>query len=75
METSRSGGGNLGTRRSDEEEIPDTFHTIATAKEVWDVLEKKYDTEEVRSKKYAVSLYLRYQMTNDKSVEAQSHEI
>ena len=45
---------------------------MSTAKQVWDALQKKYDTEEARSKKYAVS---RYQMTDDRLVEAQSHEI
>ncbi|TYK04299.1 uncharacterized protein E5676_scaffold527G00280 [Cucumis melo var. makuwa] len=48
---------------------------MTTAKEVWDTLQKKYDTEEARLKKYAISQYLRYQMTDDKFVEAQSHEI
>ncbi|KAA0038176.1 hypothetical protein E6C27_scaffold270G00050 [Cucumis melo var. makuwa] len=48
---------------------------MAIAKEVWDALQKKYDIEEERSKKYAVSRYLRYQMTDDKFVEVQSHEI
>ncbi|TYK13884.1 uncharacterized protein E5676_scaffold832G00720 [Cucumis melo var. makuwa] len=48
---------------------------MTTAKEVWDALQKKYNTKEAGSKKYVVSPYLRYQMTDDKFVEAQSHEI
>ncbi|TYK27164.1 uncharacterized protein E5676_scaffold236G00090 [Cucumis melo var. makuwa] len=48
--------------------------TMTTAKQVWDALQKKYDIEEAGSKKYAVSRYLRYQMTNDRSVEALAHE-
>ncbi|TYK26927.1 uncharacterized protein E5676_scaffold876G00090 [Cucumis melo var. makuwa] len=48
---------------------------MTTAKEVWNALQNKYDTEEAGSKKYVVRGYLRYQMTGDKSVEAQSHEI
>ncbi|XP_073225602.1 uncharacterized protein [Cicer arietinum] len=42
---------------------------------VWDALKKKYDTVEAGVKKYVVSRYLKYQMTDDRSVEAQSHEI
>ena len=36
---------------------------------------EKYDTEESTAKKFIVSRYLKYQMTNDKSVEAQSPEL
>ncbi|KAA0050358.1 uncharacterized protein E5676_scaffold293G00700 [Cucumis melo var. makuwa] len=57
------------------DELYDYYSTMTTAKEVWDAQQKKYDTEETGSKKYAVNPYLRYQITNDRSVEAQSHEI
>ncbi|GJW26004.1 retrovirus-related pol polyprotein from transposon TNT 1-94 [Tanacetum coccineum] len=46
-----------------------------TAHKLWEALQKKYDTEEAGTKKYVVSRYLKFQMTDDKSVEAQSHEL
>jgi len=46
-----------------------------TAKDVWDALQNKYNTEEVDSKKFDVSRYLNYKMTDDKSVEEQSQEL
>ena len=65
------------------DELYDYYSTMSTAKEVWGVLQKKYDTEKDGSKKYdtekdgskkyVVSRYLRYQMTDDRSVEAQWH--
>lgn len=57
-------------------EFYDYYSTMSTAKEVWDALQKnQYDIEEAGSKKYAVRRYLRYQMTDDRYVEAQSHEL
>ncbi|GJU33146.1 retrovirus-related pol polyprotein from transposon TNT 1-94 [Tanacetum coccineum] len=46
-----------------------------TTHKLWEALQKKYDTEEAGTKKYAVSRYMKLQMTNDKLVEAQSHEL
>nr|GFC27256.1 zinc finger, CCHC-type [Tanacetum cinerariifolium] len=46
-----------------------------TSHKLWEALQKKYDTEEAGTKKYDVSHYLRFQMTYDKSFEAQSHEL
>ena len=51
------------------------YSPYKSAKLVWLALEEKYDTEEAGTKKYVVSRYLKYQMTDDKSVESQSHEI
>ena len=48
---------------------------MSTAEEVWDALQKKYDIEEAGLKNYEVSRYLRYQMIDDRSMEAQSHRI
>ncbi|KAA0033399.1 hypothetical protein E6C27_scaffold111G00500 [Cucumis melo var. makuwa] len=51
------------------DELKDYYSTMTTAVEVWDALQKKHNTEEAGLKKYAVSQYLRYQMTDHKSVE------
>ncbi|KAK2391773.1 CBL-interacting serine/threonine-protein kinase [Trifolium repens] len=57
------------------DDLYDYYSTYKTAKEVWEALKKKYDTEEAGVKKYAVSRYLKYQMVDERSVEAQSHEL
>ncbi|RZB51885.1 Retrovirus-related Pol polyprotein from transposon TNT 1-94, partial [Glycine soja] len=57
------------------DDLYDYYSPYKSAKLVWLALEKKYDIEEAGTKKYVVSRYLKYQMTDDKSVESQSHEI
>ncbi|KAM1806972.1 hypothetical protein ACFX11_030043 [Malus domestica] len=57
------------------DDLYDYYSSCKTAKELWDAFQKKYDTEEPGAKKFAVSRYLKFQMTDDKSVEAQSHEL
>lgn len=57
------------------DDLYDLYRLYDTTKHVWDALHKKYDIKEARSKKYVVNRYLNYKMTDDKFVEAQSHEI
>ncbi|XP_060960933.1 uncharacterized protein LOC133031452 [Cannabis sativa] len=57
------------------DDLYDYYNSDKSAKEIWEALQKKYDTEEAGTKKYAVSRYLKFQMTDDKSIEAQSHEL
>ncbi|XP_050217643.1 uncharacterized protein LOC126668494 [Mercurialis annua] len=57
------------------DDLYDYYNNEKTAKETWEALQKKYDIEEAGTKKYAVSRYLKYQMTDNKSVKAQSHEV
>ena len=48
--------------------LADDLHDYSpykSAKLVWLALEEKYDTKEAGTKKYAVSRYLKYQMTYD----------
>ncbi|XP_050875184.1 uncharacterized protein LOC127078801 [Lathyrus oleraceus] len=53
----------------------DYYSNFKTTKQVWEALQKKYDIEEACAKKYVVSRYLNYNMVDERSVEAQSHEI
>lgn len=53
----------------------DYYSNFKTAKQVWEALQKKYDIEEAGAKKYVDSRYLNYNMVDERSVEAQSHEI
>ncbi|XP_058761933.1 uncharacterized protein LOC131635332 [Vicia villosa] len=57
------------------DDLYDYYNIHKTAKQVWEALQRKYDTEEAGANKYAVSRYLKYKMVDEKSVEAQSHEL
>ena len=57
------------------DDLYDYYNCDKSAKEIWEALQKKYDTEEAGTKKYAVSRYMKFQMIDRKSVEAQSHEL
>ncbi|XP_058741388.1 uncharacterized protein LOC131613760 [Vicia villosa] len=57
------------------DDLYDYYSNHKTAKQVWEALQRKYDTEEAGAKKYAMSRYLYYKMVDEKSVEAQSHEL
>ncbi|ONI21421.1 hypothetical protein PRUPE_2G065000 [Prunus persica] len=57
------------------DDLYDYYSSYDTAKDLWDALQKNYNTEEAGAKKFAVSRYLKFQMIDEKSVEAQSHEL
>ncbi|XP_062086274.1 uncharacterized protein LOC133792388 [Humulus lupulus] len=57
------------------DDLYDYYNSDKSASEILEALQKKYVTEEAGTKRYAVSRYLKYQMVDDKSVEAQSHEL
>lgn len=53
----------------------DIYHEMESSKEIWDALEVKYMTEDATSKKFLVSKFFNYKMTDDRNVIEQFHEI
>ncbi|XP_023740381.1 uncharacterized protein LOC111888443 [Lactuca sativa] len=53
----------------------DNYKNVETAKELWDFLESKYMTEDASSKKFLVSNFMGYRMTDFRPVMEQFHEM
>ncbi|KAK3007598.1 hypothetical protein RJ639_013992 [Escallonia herrerae] len=53
----------------------DAYHTVKTAKELWNQLERCYITEDATSKRFIVSKFFDYNMVDGRSVMEQFNEI
>ncbi|KAK3004884.1 hypothetical protein RJ639_018303 [Escallonia herrerae] len=53
----------------------DAYHTVKTAKELWNQLERRYITEDATSKRFIVSKFFDYKMVDGRSVMEQFNEI
>lgn len=53
----------------------DIYHNKGTAMEIWEALEVKYLLVDARGKKYLVSRFFNFKMTEDKLVPQQLNEI
>ncbi|KAK3006750.1 hypothetical protein RJ639_015521 [Escallonia herrerae] len=53
----------------------DAYHTVKTAKELWNQLERRYITEDATSKMFIVSKFFDYKMLDGRSVMEQFNEI
>ncbi|EOY08183.1 Uncharacterized protein TCM_022521, partial [Theobroma cacao] len=51
----------------------DTFYTAKIARELWEVLEKKYGNEDESLHNFIIIKYIDFKMTNNKSVVEQAH--
>ncbi|XP_077219640.1 uncharacterized protein LOC143853795 [Tasmannia lanceolata] len=57
------------------DELFDIYHSMGSAGALWTALEAKYLLENAGAKKFVVSHFLNYKMTDDKLVVDQVHEI
>ncbi|KAK3007980.1 hypothetical protein RJ639_013320 [Escallonia herrerae] len=53
----------------------DAYHTVKTAKELWNQLERRYITEDATSKRFIVSKFFYYKMVDGRSIMEQFNEI
>ncbi|XP_057247239.1 uncharacterized protein LOC130589734 [Beta vulgaris subsp. vulgaris] len=53
----------------------DLYQNVESAKELWDALEAKYISEDASSKKFLVSNFNSFKMTNDRPIMEQFHEV
>ena len=58
-----------------ENNLYDIYSSYKTAKEVWEMLEKKYKTEDAGAKKFVIGKFLKYNMADTKTVIKQVEEI
>ena len=58
-----------------ENNLYDIYSSYKIAKEVWEMLEKKYKTEDVGAKKFMIGKFLKYNMVDTKTVIKQVEEI
>ena len=58
-----------------DDELYIVYSAITTSKELWDVLEKKYKTEDACLKKFVVVKFLNYKVVDSKTVGSQVQEL
>ena len=58
-----------------ENNLYDIYSSYKTAKQVWEMLEKKYKTEDAGAKKFVIGKFLKYNMVDSKAVVKQVEEL
>ena len=58
-----------------ENNLYDIYSSYKTAKEVWEMLEKKYKTKDAGAKKFVIGKFLKYNMADTKTVIKQVEKI
>ncbi|XP_068338880.1 uncharacterized protein [Pyrus communis] len=58
-----------------DDSLYDVYVVCKTAKELWELLEKKYKTEDAGSKKFVVGKFLDYKMVDSKSIVSQIKDL